>query len=220
MLPVGFLLSRLAATRCIAHVAPQVPKEELCAILKPDQLKLRTEKEQRAAVEQVQGGGVASSSGAARTARPQDLGVHPVRSGLWGFVLAEIVGSWGSSHAAFGYDTMHIEDLGVFLYIVYNIPEYLKRKHPRNHSQLLAELEARLRCMPRADDFRLPSPDGGYFSEKGRIQAKEHRAVMQVTYSMGGSTLRFVGHGICAALFMCSDFAVVGITHHSVTDDY
>jgi hypothetical protein len=162
-----------------------VPKDDLCTILQPSDLRLRTGLEQRRAVERAKGTAAAAAAEAGGV-RTQDLGVHPVRSGLWGFALSEAGGNWSSSHAAFGYDTMHIEDLGVFLYLVYSISEYLKRKYPSTHVQLLAELEARMKCMPRANDCRLAAhagPHGGYCWEKGRIQAKEHRATMQVGFT-------------------------------------
>lgn len=34
--------------------------------------------------------------------------------------------------------------------------------------------------MPRADDFQIPYASGKYFPDHSRIQAKEHRNVMQI----------------------------------------
>jgi hypothetical protein len=70
----------------------------------------------------------------------------------------------------------------VFLYIVDAIPEYLKSKYTY-HAALYAEMEARMDCMPRSDDFNLPCRDGGYIRDRSRIQAMEHRTVMQVSFT-------------------------------------
>ena len=42
-----------------------------------------------------------------------------MESGLWGFCDGDTLE--GSSCQLFGYETMHVEDLGVFLYIVDNV---------------------------------------------------------------------------------------------------
>jgi hypothetical protein len=46
---------------------------------------------------------------------------HPVASGLWGFAFADDPGLGGSAQC-FAFESMHNEDLGVFLYIIENIP--------------------------------------------------------------------------------------------------
>jgi hypothetical protein len=154
-----------------------VPKDDLCTILQPSDLRLRTELEQRRAVERAKGTAAAAAAEAGGV-RTQDLVVHPVRSGLWGFALSEAGGNWGSSHAAFGYDTMHFEDLGVFRNLVYSIPEYLKRKYPSTHVQLLAELEACMKYLPRANDCRLPTP-GLMVATAGRRVAYRPRNIVR-----------------------------------------
>ena len=49
----------------------------------------------------------------------KDNSFHPIESGLWGFCDGDTV--QGSSSWAFASDSMHNEDLGVFLYIIKNM---------------------------------------------------------------------------------------------------
>ena len=46
--------------------------------------------------------------------------------------------------------------------------------------QKLRLLNTRMAAMPRASDFSLPLSGGKYFPEHSRVQALEHRMVMQV----------------------------------------
>lgn len=56
----------------------------------------------------------------------QDNSFHPVESGLWGFCEGDT--QTGSSSWAFASDSMHNEDLGVFLYIINNMQVWKKCK--------------------------------------------------------------------------------------------
>ncbi len=49
------------------------------------------------------------------------MSTHPVASGIWGF--HDCCDGYGSSTLCVAYDTMHNEDLGVFLYLVKGISE-------------------------------------------------------------------------------------------------
>ena len=49
----------------------------------------------------------------------QENSFHPIESGLWGFCDGDT--ATGSSSWAFASDSMHNEDLGVFLYIIKNM---------------------------------------------------------------------------------------------------
>lgn len=57
---------------------------------------------------------------------------------------------------------------------------FLRTKHGSNAVDLLREINARMQLMPRATDFQLPYCDGCYVPDHSRVQAKEHRNVMQV----------------------------------------
>lgn len=105
----------------------------------------------------------------------KDFGIHLINSGLHGFAEGATV--QGSSTHIFGVETMHCMDLGVGLYIVDYAAEYLEKKGKKH---LVAELNKRILEMPRADDFALPYCDGAYFSDHSRVQAREHRNMVQV----------------------------------------
>lgn len=72
----------------------------------------------------------------------------------------------------------------VVLYMIDLIPEVLKHLHPEWNDAQINEVDRklndRLRQMPRAEDFQLPGRGSGYFFEHSRIQAKEHKNIMQV----------------------------------------
>ncbi len=49
---------------------------------------------------------------------------------------------------------------------------------------LLVELNSRMKLLERSEDFYLPWCDGKYVGGHSRVQAKEHRMVMQVLAHM------------------------------------
>jgi hypothetical protein len=105
-----------------------------------------------------------------------------VPSPLWGFEGQDGDGE-GCITSVSGYETMHNEDLGVFLYIVENIDVYFRHHMPNpvQANRLLRTLNARMRQMTRSDDFALPyCGSKGYFPDHSQVQAKEHRNVMQI----------------------------------------
>ena len=66
-------------------------------------------------------------------------------------------------------------------YVVNNTEPYLKAKYPGDWRQRLAELNHRMRLIPRAEgDFSMPFCGGKYFCDHSNVQAKEHRNVLQV----------------------------------------
>lgn len=101
--------------------------------------------------------------------------VHPVPCGLWGMAGSEV--AQGSCNLAFGLESMHGCDLGVFLYIINGIKGYLQRV---GKAHWLPELNRRMRHLPRAEDSNLPMCGGKYFPDHSNVQAKEHRNVMQI----------------------------------------
>lgn len=135
-----------------------------------------------------------------------DYSVQPHQSALSGFV--DGASDQGSYFNAFAYDSMHIEDLGTFLYIVHVSKEYLKQKYDAAVAQAkLDECNTRLCALMnlvRAEDFSLPDCEDGYFPAPSLVQAKNHRNVMQV--------LPHIFHGVdqdlalvairCVLLFM------------------
>lgn len=50
-----------------------------------------------------------------------EYSTHPVPSGIWGF--ADSYSGYGTSTQAVAYDTMHNEDLGVFLHLVKGVSD-------------------------------------------------------------------------------------------------
>jgi hypothetical protein len=107
------------------------------------------------------------------------LSIHPVPSGVWGFCDGDT--PQGSSTYAFGFDSLHVDDLGVFVDIIKSVRPYLQKfLKPRRVNQLIAEFNSRFAQMPRSDDFSLPGPTSKYFPECPMFQGKEHRNAMQV----------------------------------------
>lgn len=77
--------------------------------------------------------------------------VHPVPSGLWGFAGQQ--DGHGNSMLAMAYEAMHNEELGLFLYGIDNMREYLtKEKHLSSvrAQRLLTEMNRRMYLLPRA----------------------------------------------------------------------
>lgn len=105
----------------------------------------------------------------------EESNVHPVPCGLWDMAGSEM--AEGSCNLAFGLESMHGYDLGVFLYIVNGMKEYLLRV---GKAHLLPELNKRMKHLPRAEDSNLPICGGKYFPDHSNVQAKEHRNVMQI----------------------------------------
>lgn len=115
---------------------------------------------------------------AQREAVAKEHGIHLVKNGLHGFAEGKTAG--GSVAQVFGVETMHVMDLGVGLYIVDHAVLYLEK---RGKKALVAELNGRIKRvqrMSRADDFPLPVGDGRYFSDYSRVQAREHRNMVQL----------------------------------------
>jgi hypothetical protein len=156
----------------------------------------------------------ANSARLQRLAEPEDLddflrskldAVHPVPSGLWGFKGQQ--DGVGNSMLSMGYESMHIEDLGISLYLVDYMRAYLtsvKGISSQEAQKLLNKLNNRMSLLPRAgmvvkkpckthiatntfyswsynaEDFQLPYCKGEYFDKHTHVQAKEHRNVIQV----------------------------------------
>ena len=77
--------------------------------------------------------------------------VHPVPSGLWGF--AQQQEGFGNSMLSMGFEAMHNLDLGVTLYTVDNMREYLVQEKGMSSvaaQRVLTELNKRMKELPRA----------------------------------------------------------------------
>ncbi len=146
--------------------------------------------------------------------REGEYSTLPIPSCLWGFNFSDR--EWGSSTMHLPYEALHDADCGVWLYIVAIVKPYLQAEgHPnvsgeciavlslclgfhtlracaRPHAGALREINARMTMMPRDRDFALPHCDGKYWPDHSRVQAKEHRNVMQAA--------PFLFHGISDAL--------------------
>jgi hypothetical protein len=102
-----------------------------------------------------------------------------VPSPLWGFAFGHA--PFGSSTQCFPFESMHVCDLGVNLDIITLIKPYLSLElNPTECAAKLRDINARMREVPRARDFSMPYCDGKYIPEHSRVQAHEHRNVMQV----------------------------------------
>jgi hypothetical protein len=75
----------------------------------------------------------------------------PVPCPLWGFADQDMDGS-GSVMHALGFESLHNDDLGVFLYIIDYMKQYFERKGltPQEIGKLFTEMNRRLESMPRA----------------------------------------------------------------------
>lgn len=91
------------------------------------------------------------------------------------------------------YEAMHTEDLGVLLWIIKVLPAILAAYaaspdypgfNKRHVNKILAEINLRMRCLPRTEGQRLPSnTNNTYWCEvSGQIPAAEHRCVMMVSH--------------------------------------
>jgi hypothetical protein len=79
---------------------------------------------------------------------------HPVPSGIWGF--AQQQEGFGNSMLCMGYESMHNEDLGIFLYKIDRMRAYLTDEEGWTAAQakaLLTELNRRMYMLPRAGTF-------------------------------------------------------------------
>jgi hypothetical protein len=86
--------------------------------------------------------------------RPKITAVHPVPSGLWGF--AQQQDGLGNSMLSMGFESMHNMDLGVSLYTIDNMREYLiqeKGKSSVAAQKILTELNKRMKKLPRAGKY-------------------------------------------------------------------
>lgn len=76
----------------------------------------------------------------------------------------------------------------------------------------LQELNERMVLMPRAEDFQIPYSNGRYFPDHSRVQAKEHRNVMQI--------LPHILHGLdehcCDIACRFEELLHHGLKHHVV----
>jgi hypothetical protein len=148
------------------------PDTELNAWVQGDQLvdyDRRYEKDQQRILEGIRG-------------NPKAQGQHStaaVASPLWGFMYGQE--KFGSSTQCFPVEVMHVKDLGVFPDIIALIKPFLSLSlSDRQCAAALRDINARMREMPRAHDFGLPFCDGKYVPDHSRVQAKEHRNVMQI----------------------------------------
>jgi hypothetical protein len=108
-----------------------------------------------------------------------DLSIHPVASGVWGFRDGDT--EKGSSTLSFGFDSLHVDDLGVFPDIIKGVKLYLQKfLSPQRVNQLIAQFNASWPEMPRSDDFSLPGHTSQFFPDCPMFQGKEYRNVMQV----------------------------------------
>ena len=63
----------------------------------------------------------------------------------------------------------------------YCLQPYLRTKHPATTvTSFLNLINSRMAMLPRATDFALPFCNGDYIPGHSRVQAKEHRNVMQI----------------------------------------
>lgn len=62
------------------------------------------------------------------------------------------------------------------------LQDYLKEQYGRSSKAMLSKINARIQTseLPRAQDFSLPYSAGKYIPDHSRVQAKEHRNVMQI----------------------------------------
>jgi hypothetical protein len=78
-----------------------------------------------------------------------EYSTHPVPSPVWGFKDQDV--GVGNSMMCFGFEAMHNEDLGVFLYIVDHVDTYFRTvMRPRDASRCVQVLNSRLSSLPRA----------------------------------------------------------------------
>lgn len=111
---------------------------------------------------------------AQQEAAAKEHGIHLVENGLHGFAHSN---TFGSSNQLFGVETMHVMDLGVGLYLVDYAVKFLES---RNKKHLVLELNRRMHDPPRSEDTPIPVGDGTYFSDHCRVQAREHRSMVQI----------------------------------------
>jgi len=60
------------------------------------------------------------------------------------------------------------------------LQKYLKTKFGAAAATKVAEINARMRLVPRCEDGNLPFCNDKYIPDHSRVQAKEHRNVMQI----------------------------------------
>eukprot|EP00955_Chlamydomonas_euryale_P051650 354912-Chlamydomonas_euryale.AAC.1 len=164
---------------------------ECCLVLKEDLMNvksciydprpLRTEKAQKELLDAAMVDGVLTKDGAAMLAT---MSTHAVRPGLWGFAGGDT--DFGTSTLAFGHDSLHVEDSGVFKYLINRVADFLTACElpKRRVNELIAMFNQRLGEMPRSENSKLPGASSKYFPETSNIQASEHRAVMPVRSSI------------------------------------
>ncbi len=79
-----------------------------------------------------------------------------------------------------------LNDYNGFNFVTYALSQdYLKEKYKGTRTSattMIEKLNSRLQSgvLPRASDFSLPYASGAYFPDHSRVQAKEHRNVMQI----------------------------------------
>jgi hypothetical protein len=102
-------------------------------------------------------------------------------SPLWGWRYAGN-SRFTSSTLAFPYETMHVSDLGVWPNNISLIQPYLYSTcTPGSVAGKISLLNSRMTQLPRGHDFHLPyCKPNGYFPKPVKVQASEHRNVMQI----------------------------------------
>ncbi|GMH44629.1 hypothetical protein BSKO_12581 [Bryopsis sp. KO-2023] len=131
---------------------------------------LRTQAEQIQRYEEIQ----CAENGGEKIALAKQYATHPVVCSLWGFRDSTLETS--DPYTIVGYDILHVDDLGLFLYLVDCIPDYFKKYGDRRG--LVKELNGRLKAMPISENF--PNPCAGFYvGGHTGVQAKEHRTIIQ-----------------------------------------
>lgn len=157
---------------------------------------LRTELNSKQKVKQMQ----ALSNITQREQLSKQCCLYPVDCAFWDFNFAtlediadihiplELLELLLSPYSAFTYEGMHNDDLGVFLTMVDVLKKLVHARGLASDSTWtdaktnakLRAMNIRMRMCPPAVDFNLPYCGGKYFPDKSKVQAREHKHVMQI----------------------------------------
>lgn len=157
---------------------------------------LRTEVDSKEKVKQMQG----MANITQREQISKQCCFHPVDCAFWDFNFATLTGNPDinvpeallqlllSPYSAFTYEGMHNDDLGVFLSMVDVLKKLIHARGVASDpswtdaktNAKLRTLNIRMRMCPPAVDFNLPYCGGKYFPDKSKVQAREHKHVMQI----------------------------------------
>ncbi len=83
------------------------------------------------------------------------LSTQPIKCALWGF-KGQAGSGWGAITRVMGYEAMHNEDLGVFLYIVMVLEPYLQEVKGGSPAGLLRLMNENMGVMPPCGVYCLP----------------------------------------------------------------